>query len=359
MKAILKLLAAGHLALGLLAATVANGAPLAGEVVLTCGQLKENSLRVAAATRDLTQADINVEVASEALDSCEALLQRAAVFPVNVDLRGKGSRLNEIPNSDFRNWPGASRVEYGAPRFGERQTYSGTGGRKVEHARCWVSNVWGLYGGGVISRIEDKSEKFLNWVGDSTSPPPNQCGGERRRCSDDPDATGFHHVFDPEARRLVRAGTAGHDLSQLIPVRDYLMDWVSVRVRIRYNKGNEKFYVRLMQGVGKDGQMKRSDSRTLPGIELVKDGSIHDYLMFVNLRGERDKLRDLTDEARDLQKYVQISLSSARPEYGHDIDVFRISLHRGISAPQDPEFGSPDPRIAQRGEACGSASHRQ
>ena len=320
-----------------------------GNVSLKCENPSENNLLFEKALKG-KPSRVNVSFNSADSRACSILLHHAVAMAPGTDLAGPGSSNDEVPNASFHNWSHGGSYTYAAPTFGNVKTYSGTGGLKVEHASCWVSNVWGLYGNGYINQKFDGGQPYLNWRAISVEPKKNQCEGAHTRCVDDPDATGFHHVPDVQAKRLMRDGTAGHDISQLIPVDQFYNDWVTVRIRVKYNSGNNKFYVRLIQGVGSKNQLNRAVSHTLPGIELVKNGEFMDYVMITNLNEQNGKLNDFLASGKD--KFTQIVLTSAVPQIGHDIDVARISMYRGIGAPRVSEFGSQDPLVRQRGHAC-------
>jgi hypothetical protein len=239
-----------------------------------------------------------------------------------------------------------------APTYGDPRTYSGTGGVKVAHANCWVSNVWGLYGNGYITKRFYDGRPYLNWRAMSIEPKKNQCNGERTKCVDDPDSTGFHHVPDVRAKRVMREGTAGHDISQLIPVGRFYNGLVTIRIRAKFNSGNNKFYVRIIQGVGAGKQMNRAFSHTLPGITLKDNGQFMDYVMITNLDQQNQALSGLSDVDLKKEKFMQVVLTSATPQFGHDVDVARISLYRGINAPGNSVFNSLDSIVSQQEHAC-------
>ncbi len=309
------------------------------EVRLECANPGASRLKLEAVLKKAPGA-IQVELASENQSECGSLTDRAVEVAPDVDILGVGSASDEVPNGDFHRWGRSGPFSYAAPTYGRADTYEGTGGRRVESASCWKSKVWGLYGGGVIARRQGEEGIYLNWQAKSVRPPDNDCGGRRARCDDDPDATGFHHVEDRLANKIVRDGTAGQSLSQMIPVDRFFDDWVTVRVSMRNRGGNGRFYVRLLQGYGRNDQLSRSVGLTLPGITLAPSGRLMDYVLAANLKTKMAPMRQLGAPQAGQRKYVQISLESATPELDHDVDVFRISLYRGIGAPSSSRRNS-------------------
>jgi len=329
----------------------ALAAPIGPEtVLLKCGDPLGNNQRLEHFLKN--NKNIKVAFATEKDAECDVILHHAIEVSPSVDILGPGNIEDELPNSSFQHWSKGDHYHYRAPTFGDPSTYSGTGGLKIEHANCWVSNVWGLFGSGVINREFNNARNYLNWVATSIKPPINQCGGDRIKCLDDPDATGFHHVIDARAHKVMREGTAGHDLSQMLPVSEFYKGWITVRIRVRLNEGNNKFYFRVIQGFGKKSQMNMAVSQTLPGITIHKTGDIFDYVLFVNLDAQNKKLSVLENEFRGLAKYAQFTLTSAQPQFDHNLDVFRVSLYRGIGALDSSTFGSIDSLVVQRGKYC-------
>lgn len=289
---------------------------------------------------------LNLNIPDYNLSECSGpiISQTIKVNP-SLILNNQIQSFHQNPNSNFSAWNTGNRFDYSPPTLGDITTYEGTGGKSKESAKCWTSKVWGLYGNGNILKKSSSGMNYLRWHALSVEPSKNNCKGDRIVCDDDPDATGYHHIVDGKIDRLmrnstpwtVRAGTAGHDLSQLLKVDKFYSGWVTIRIRGRLVAGNEKFYLRIFQGFGKNNQMNFAHSQTLPGIQFDKSDSTFDYISIVNLNTQFKYISDLekNNPTKELIKYMQISLVSARPELGHVLDVFSIKFFEGIHASPD------------------------
>lgn len=291
------------------------------------------------AVKDGIRRGVPLSIKEPFLPTNNPFMWHAVELPCWMPVYGNSSNSPMLANSNFSAWPALptnSIFPYAPPTFGTASTYQGTGGLRASHATGWYAKVWGLYGSGSVTHGSDRYGDFAKWLATSVEPPAYSCGNPDHQ---DPDKTGYCHVYDPAVGLWVREGTAGHDFGQVIPIPSFINGWVTVRLRLRWNSGNPDFFVRIFQGYGNNLYFNSANSKTLPAIRIqTNDHSVRDYMICFNLDAQYEAVQKFDGTGK--VKYLSTVFTSSTPKNSHDVDVYYIGLTPGIGTTEslDPSL---------------------